>query len=64
MVSKFLKVTAERLLLTAVLSTFTPNGVEMSATRGVFGLDYVYFLFLFFKTETHSDQFTVTVSEK
>lgn len=33
-------------MLPALLYTFTPNGVEMSATRGVFGLDSVLFFFL------------------
>lgn len=32
-------------MLPALLYTFTPNGVEMSATRGVFGLDSVFFFF-------------------
>lgn len=61
-----LKVTTERLLLTALSSTFSPNGVEMSATRGVFGLGYFLFVCVcvWSLTKTRSDPFTVTVGEK
>lgn len=40
-------------MLPALLYTFTPNGVEMSATRGVFGLDSVLFFLFFFLKQKH-----------